>query len=36
MFVYNKVALLEGFDDVSLIFFGGVMGEGMEIVVRQE
>jgi uncharacterized protein YdeI (YjbR/CyaY-like superfamily) len=36
MFVYNQVALLEGFDDVSLVFFGGVMGEDMEIVVCQE
>ena len=32
----NEVALLQGFGDEGLVFFGGVAQEGVEIIVREE
>jgi len=32
----NEVALLQGFGDEGLVFFGGVAREGVEIIVREE
>ena len=32
----DEVALLQGFGDEGLVFFGGVAQEGVEIIVREE
>ena len=32
----NEVALLQGFGDEGLLFFGGVAREGVEIIDREE
>jgi len=32
----DEVALLQGFGDEGLVFFGGVAREGVEIIVREE